>query len=189
MEFARVGVRRFGSAALAGGASAAVLVAVYTLAFWQVWGPLRTWKAALAILLVGSLAMALVPGRSAGAPDRGGRARAAWPARRRVGSVAAGLLVVVAGILQSLGREVDVAAVPLVSGLCLVVSVALGVILIALGLPRERWRRRRTLAGEAPSGAAFHPTGALAAKVPIPPDPGYQGVWGGVGSRPAPPTP
>ncbi len=182
----------------------------YFVFFSAVWGPLRPWKILVAAGIVLGLALALrvsdprAEARSARKRRQpGGReaaAKAAWPWWRRAGAVLSGSLLCFAGIYQSLGLEVDLRAYPLISGLCLIVSIALGVTLIARGWPRERWHRKpaskrtreraQARAQHVPRGrprtppAAPVPSTGSAFRMPIAKDTGFTGMWGGVGTRP-----
>jgi len=178
----------------------------YVVFFSQVWGPVRPWKVIVLALIVLGLCLGLDLGRFGGllrlrtGPRRhAAAARAAWPPWRRAGALLAGGLLAFAGIYQSLGLEVNLAAYPLVSGLCLIVSVGVGGLLLAAAWPRERWRRKtprvprtrgsrhrggRVVDVRAPrrtpgaGGSTFH--------LPMPRETGFQARWGGVGSAPAP---
>jgi len=111
--------------------------ACYVIFFASVWGPLVAWKLALAVLLHLGLGLGLavgdVPGRRAHRPRRrfvpglrSARSRARWPTSRRVAAFVSGALLCAVGVGQSLGLEVDIARYPLISGLCVIVSVAVG---------------------------------------------------------------
>ncbi len=183
---------------------AAALCTVYLLLFGAVWGPLQTWKLVAAGLLLLSLSVSLgehrprlgaILRRRGGRGSQTARLRAQWPPWRRVAALTAGVLFCGAGIYQSLGREVDLSLYPLVSGLCLGTSLAVGGILIGVGLPRRRWMRSRAWAtprARASKAGASTPrrlpaSGSIAAKMPVPREVGYRGVWGGVGSAPSTP--
>jgi hypothetical protein len=190
---------------------ALLFCAGYFVFFASVWGPLRPWKLAVALCIALGLALGLRlrdPRRDARAARRrkepGGRAdidRAAWPWWRRAGLLVSGTLLCAAAVYQSLGTEVDLAAYPLVSGLCLILGCAVGATLIGYGWPRERWQRPRILrrSGKrvirpraARTAPPPEPPSAESAtstfRIPVPKDAGFSGAWGGFGSRPARPV-
>lgn len=173
---------------------------IYFTLFAALWGPPRPWKWLLALSLVVALCLGVdtTSGRSArrrGTPSgsRAAQARARWPAWRLAGSASAGLILIGCGVYQALGIEVNVGNHPVLYGLCFVVSVGIGVPLIALTWPHERWRRAPTprdapqrprevgafLPGERDEGPG------TTLKLPKPGTDGYAGVWGGFGSKPA----
>lgn len=173
----------------------------YFASFSPLWGPSRAWKWMLAASLVPALCLGLdlrtwqLGRRRRHRPGtREAQARAAWPTWRRVGAIYAGVVIAGIGFYQSLGIEADVGKVPLISGLCLIVSLGIGIPLVIIAWPRERWRRsaapprvkvRGRTVGEPPRG--MQDTGkGTSIRVPTPPASGHAGVWGGFGTKPAP---
>lgn len=171
----------------------------YFVFFSALWGPLRPWKLAVAAGVVVGLCLGLDlrdPWRRVARGGRRSRAGAPWPTWRRVGATTAGALLCFAGLYQATGREVDVGNLyPLLSGLCLIVSLAIGVILIVRAQPRVPWRRkgprpppRLTPPGPPPAPRRRARVEGSAMEVPVPREQGYLGIWGAVGTRPARPA-
>jgi hypothetical protein len=170
----------------------------YFVFFSALWGPLAPWKIVVAAGILVGLCLGLDLQDSWG---RVGRARrrvpenARWPLWRRGGAILAGVLVCLAGLYQATGREVDVGGrYPLLSGLCVVVSLAVGILLIARAWPQQPWRRRIPPHAQRPDSRDAKRSrrkpvhaGGSSIPVPAPRDLGFSGVWGGFGSRPAHP--
>ncbi|MDF1700037.1 MAG: hypothetical protein P1V36_02605 [Planctomycetota bacterium] len=116
----------------------------YVLFFSALWGPIVPWKIALALLLHLTLGLGFGVGlprqERVPRPDRyrfraglrAARVKARWSPLRRVAATVGGALLAAVGIGQSLGKEVDIGAYPLLSGLCLIVSLGLGISLLLI---------------------------------------------------------
>ena len=111
--------------------------------FSMLWGPLAAWKVVVGIGLWLLLGVGLAvgdpepkairrPRRRFQPGERAARARARWPAARRYSATLGGILLCAIGIGQAAGIEVEVGNYPLLCGLCIIVSLAVGVPLIAI---------------------------------------------------------
>ncbi len=179
----------------------------YLVFFSQLWGPLHPVKVVAAALLLVGGSLSLAPAgterpriRIPGRPRRESRAsveRATSPVWRRVAAMVTGLDLCFIGLWQTFGTEAG--RYVLLSGLCFIVSLALGVSMFVYGLPRARRRRARgdDGAGSPPSTPWPDKGGGTPAldnvdvrgssfQVPIPKHTGNVGWFGGVGSKPAP---
>ena len=162
-----------------------LFAAGYFGGFSVLWGPVEAWKIVIAGVLVACLLVALDLGarrrRKLATGNRAAHAEAQWPWWRRGAAIVGGSLLGGIGVYQSLGIEVDVGHLyPLISGLCLIVSLAFGISLVLVALPRERWRRKPASHARAATKGARGST----MKVSAPRGEGHSGVWGGFGSKP-----